>query len=288
MSEVSAAGVSVASEIVSGSPASKPANPAPVVQPNPAPETKPDPMASRFAALARKEKQVREQEAKIKAEAGQYKPMQDLAARAKSDPMSVMKEFGLSLDDLIIASMGESTPAPTPEMQIAEIKAQLQKDKDDAVNAEQDRLAAEEKGKQDSIDEAILNHKLSITDHISKNAEKYELIQLHEAEELVWDVTEAHYEAHGTVLTPAEATDKVEAYLEEQTRKAMSLNRFKPAEPKKDAGFEGYQVRDNQPIKTPSQTLTSNVSTTPADKSSTGRLSVEESKRQAAALLRWT
>jgi small-conductance mechanosensitive channel len=216
---------------------------APVVTASPAPEStsasqgeqqqpqvaKPsvDEFSTRFAALTKKEKALQEQQAKAKAEAERYAKYMDLEQKAKENPLSVLEAYGVDLDSLLLATLGEKKAPPTVEEQLAELKAQLQKEKDDVKAAEEAKRLEAEKAYQSSIDEAILNHQNAITDLLSKNKDKYELISHHGVEDLVWETTEAYYEQYGKVLTPSEAADMVEEHLFQQTQKALELSKFK-------------------------------------------------------------
>lgn len=258
--------------------------PAPVV-----PDVKATPQeedfSTRFAALSRKEKFLREEETRIKGEADKYKDYADLPSKAKENPLLILEKYGIDLDSIIAASLGADAPAKTVEEEIKAIRAELAAEKDTARKAEEDKKKNDEEAYQNSINEAVQVHKNSITDHVVKHKEKYELITLHGAEDLVWEVTEAHYGQHNEVLSPEQAADKVEDYLEQQIKKAMNLNRFKakPVESRET----GFQVEAINPLKrqeTP--TLTASMMGSAPDKS-LGGLSMEESKLKAAALLKW-
>ena len=253
-------------------------------------QPKEDEFSSRFAALSRREKYLRDQEAKIKADAEKYKSYADLKDKVKDNPLAVLQEYGLDLDTIISASLGEDAPPPTVEEQLAALREEMAKEKEEASNREKAAKEAEEKAYQESIDEAIVSHKIAIADHISQNTEKYELIKLQNAEDLIWEVTEAHFDNNdGEVLTPEQAADKVEAYLEQQITKAMELSRFKSkTELKSEMQEPGFTISDINPIKPVSPTLTSDLSTTPSDKSSNSHMTDEESRAAAAKLLNWT
>lgn len=294
----------VVSEIVNGAPAADESTETPAentqVDPNqePAPnpdtkgseDSKEDPQfSSRFAALSRKEKYLQEQADAFKDKETKYNSYSDLQAKIKENPLAVLEHFGMSLDDIISASLGEDKPAPTTESQIEMLRAEIEGFKTAAVQKETDTLKAEEEAKQDSINEAITVHQLSITNHLSENADKYELINLQGAQDLVWEVTEAHFNANkGEILTPEQASSKVEVYLEEQVRKAMNLKRFGAKEDTetKSSPFEVEQVKPTEP-KQQSQTLTSEFvqQSSPSEKPS--GLSEDESKKRAASLLKW-
>ena len=296
----------VVTQIVSGSPAATaeaPATPAKVETPaqtpatpaeaqtpaSPQAEPKEDDFNTRFQAMARKEKYLRDQEAKNKAEAEKYKTFQELEAQAASNPLAVMEKYGVTLDQLIAASLGEDAPAKTVEEQLQALKDDLAAEKETAKQEAERKAKEELEAYQQSIDEAILKHQMAITEHLGQNAERYELIKLQKAESLVWEVTEAHYDANdGEILTPEQAADKVEAYLEGQVKKAMELARFKK-QTEQTQEFSGYQVEEKNPAeRKASPTLTSDLAAPVADKSSNRHLSHEESQRKAAQLLKWT
>ena len=246
-----------------------------------------DNMTARFAALSRKEKEVREAANRASEIETKYKEYQDLESVAKSDPMALLRKYGVDLDAVIQASLGIEKPEPTAEEQIQALRDEMAAEKQKALDEAEAAKTKEEEMLQASIDEAILKHQHSITDHLSQNQEKYELITLQGAQDLVWEVTEAWYDANeGEILTPEQASDKVEDYLSEQVKKAMQLSRFTPETPKPtewESTFKTEKVEPKAPI---SPTLTSE-STAPAG-SKNVQMTAEESKAAAAALLQWS
>jgi hypothetical protein len=253
-----------------------------------------DDMSARFAALSRKEKYLQEQAAAHKAEVEAYKAsieghksQEELVAQFKQDPKTLLDHYGISFDDLTMSILGEDAPPPTAESQIEALRAEIEGFKTEAQKKEQAKKEAEEEAYQKSIDEAILAHQHKITDHLSQNAEKYELIKLQGEEDLVWEVTEAHYEAHdGEILTPEQAADKVEAYLEKKVRDAMNLARFgAKTQEKESAPFTVEEARTTEKPK--SHTLTSDHAQQAAPSGKVRHVDLEESKRRAANLLKW-
>tara|TARA_R110002126_G_scaffold172712_8_gene321522 strand:- start:198 stop:1055 length:858 start_codon:yes stop_codon:yes gene_type:complete len=271
----------VATEIVSGVVSDTSVVPDPVA---PDPVVPEDNMTARFAALSRKEKEVREAQEVAKSDAAKYQEYKDLEGLAKTDPMAILSKYGMSLDDLITHSLGaDDTPATVEEQLIAlrEEIANEKKSVEDKAKASQD---AEEKALQDSIDTAVLKHKGDIDTHLQENKDKYELINIHGGQGLVWEVTEQWFDANnGEILSPDVAASKVEAYYEEQVRKSMQLSRFKEAQGTNDPVSTQFETTTP---KRDIQTLTSE-SSSPAG-SKTVHLNDEESKRAAAALIQWT
>ena len=243
--------------------------------------------SSRFAALARKEKYLREQEEAIKANSDKYKGYDELEGKVKENPLAVLERFGLDLDTIIAASLGEEAPPMSVEDQIKALRDEIAANKEAETRKEQEAREAAEKAYQDSIDEAILAHKGQIADHLGQNKEKYELINLQGAEDLVWEVTEAHFEANdGEVLSPEQAADKVEAYLEEQVRKALQLSRFK-AKQEAEKAQAPWETVEESPVKRQESPTLSQDLVAPAAEKPTAHLSDEESKALAAKLLNW-
>lgn len=263
-------------------PAAEPAAKVEAQQPNPV-----DDFSTKFAALSRREKQAQEREAKLKADAEKYNKYIDLETAVKENPLKVLEAYGLDLDTVIAASLGHAKPSPTVEDQIAQLKADIQREKDEARKAEEDRKKAEEEAYQSSIEEAIRSHQNLISEHLSKNAEKYELIHLQEAQDLVWETTEAYYEEHGEVLTPEKAADLVENYLYDQALKVTQTSKFKPKvqeEVKTESKPAFKETKVNPAIKDTPRTLSQDLSSIPPEKTNE-RLSREESKRRAAEFL---
>ena len=70
------------------------------------------------------------------------------------------------------------------------------------------------------------NFQDEIGDFVKQNGEDYELIGASEAEGLVYDVIEEHYNETGRILDLKEAADAVESYLEEEAGKLMKLKKI--------------------------------------------------------------
>ena len=291
-SNSSPAPVSAAAIVEAQSPTS---SPAPVEAPQ-APQVNPsDDFSTRFAALSRRERQMQEREAKIKADAEKYNKYIDLETKGKENPLAILESYGIDLDTIISASLGNQPKQLSVEEQIAQLKADMQKEKDEIKAQEEKKKKEEQDAYQSSIEEAILSHQNQIVDYLSKNADKYELIHLHEVQDLVWDTTEAYFEANGEVLSPEKAAEMVENHLYEQTLKATKLSKFKsqvqpPAEQKqvsKSTGiFQESQVNPVAHANSQPQTLSQSLASIAPEKSNTERVSVEESKRRAAEFLK--
>jgi hypothetical protein len=97
-------------------------------------------------------------------------------------------------------------------------------------------------------------------------------------------VTEQYFEQHNKVLTPSEAADKVEAYLEGEAKKLLGVKKLKPRESEQRVNeLVERQINPQKQNFTLSQELHASPQArqyVPVD--------IEESKARAAAMLKWT
>lgn len=244
-------------------------------------------ISARFAALARREKQLLEREKAIKDYEVKSKSLSKAIENIKKDPMSALQEVGLTFEELAQAYLNGQNPdyEPTPEEKIKQIEERLaqreQQEKEAVERAEQEKLEKEQK----RIEESISNYKANLKRQIDNEGDKYELIRANEAYDMVYDVIETYYKDNQQVLEPAVAMEHVEQYLEEQARKLLNLKKFAPKSTE-----QAEEVKDNSPdvrVSTPSPTLTNKQFTATTATAKPEGLSREESLRRAAALIKW-
>lgn len=234
----------------------KPEAPAPAPETQAEPTTDPAPVAavpekkeeeqfsSRFAALARKEKQAlqRAQEVKAKEEAlmAKEKALQERMAwleKMESNPLEAIKEKGWTYEDITNAVLSGQKDL-TPEMRVKKLEAEVQA-----------RFKAQEEARQREIEEqkkiyeaqqakAMEEFRAQTAAFIDANAEKYELTKIFGQHDLVVQTIEEHYRKTSEAGTPKilsqeEAADLVEKYLEGEVEKAKKAKKF--SQPKAEA-----------------------------------------------------
>lgn len=218
---------------------------------------KKDFLGPKFAALTRKEKEIREmqksyetkhkelseKETKYSAwEQDQKDPNKDWKVRLKSSPLEALKEAGLSIEELFEAyNMQEN---PTPEMLIRRSEEQVTSKMQKELNAMKATMADKEakeaelvaQKERDAYDNVVTHFKKEISAHVEQNLETYELIQANNAQDLVFQVIEEHHKSSGRILTVEDAAKAVESHLEDEARKVFELKRFKqPAKPEQSS-----------------------------------------------------
>lgn len=204
------------------------------------PEKK-DPMSAKFAAIARREKEIRAREREIENRAKEaedriaaIKQKEDRFQTLKKSPLKVLKEeFGLSMADIVQDSLGnykeEEKDPTTQRFETLEQKLSKLDELEKTIEARFGELRAREQA-------AAMEQ---VMDNIRETANSggYEYIQAvgDEAYGLVRDVMKEYQIQHKKLLDYSEACDIVEKHYEESlvekllsTQKAKS--RYKPAE----------------------------------------------------------
>ena len=259
-----------------------------------------DAFSKKFAALSRKEKQVHQAEragkdriAKLEAQYSEKlaalearmaaldaKPaapaQQPLEYRLKQNPLKALQELGLGYDKITELALNDGKL--TPEMQMELWKQDLEQKQGSELDKIRRELQEREQNQQSAREQEVLNNfKLSINNFIDDNADTYELIKSTGQSDLVFRVIDEHFQSSGKVLSTKEASDHVEAHLESEARKLLSLKKLAaqkvaPAlQPKVKVSSPTLSNSSTQALSTPSKRFLSN----------------DESLAEAAKLLRW-
>jgi len=249
-----------------------------------------DKFAAKFAALTRKEKEIRQRETqyqqeltKIKAEREELTKWRgekdtsesQLAKRAKDNPLKFLEEQGFTFEDLMKMQLNEQNP--TPEMLIKRNREELESGYKKELQELRDSMAAkEEKEAQTKYEQTVSGFKNEISEFIDGNEDAYELIRMNDAKELVFDVIQEYYQNTGRVLSIEDAAKHTEGHLEEEAKKIFEAKRFKQSAPKKE-----------EPVGNKAAPTLSNTQSSEVPISGERKLSREASLKEAAKLIRW-
>ena len=257
-----------------------------------------DKLSSKFAALSRKEKQLKQQEqqwrqqqqtlsqqmAEIKAENEKMKrEYEEYRKNIKAAPLKAMEQEGYTFEQL--TEMQLNNQNPTPEMMMKQMRAELESGYKLELEQLKKQIADEKLQQQEAAESQTVQHyKSQIGEHISGNPDKYELINLNEASDLVFQVATEFYESEGRILSAEEAADFTEKYLEEEAKKVLNAKKFKAQQFKPKSDLPGEKLQALQKEK--SQTLSNDLSTE-VPVGSSKKLTREQEIEAAAKLLRW-
>jgi len=185
-------------------------------------------VASKFVALARKEKANLEAQGKLKAQQAEIeaksKAIQEFEAskkRALENPEEIAKQLWgedwyQKLTEYVL--QGGSTKSMQDEVAVRAVK-ELR----DELKAEKEAAA---KAKEAEIQASIERFNREAIDYVTSKPDLFELININEAQYLVPQVIEEHYSKTQKILTFQEAGEMVEGYLEEQVKKNAASKKF--------------------------------------------------------------
>jgi hypothetical protein len=230
-----------------GPPDTASGEPKPEATPEPQPEAKPedDRVARGFALLSRREKQVREREAAVKAAESEVKEFRELREAAKRDPRILAKVFGDDIyDRMTLAHLDDGEEKPKDE--VAELRARL-----DAREQAEREAAEARKTEQQARDVQTAKH--VFRKHAEAAGEKYEAVLAHgdEAMDLAYAVADAYYNEHGKAPLLDDVLRHVEGHYEAQHARLAGLKKFGSGTRKPTS--EGQRTSESAP------TLTSRV-----------------------------
>jgi hypothetical protein len=296
----------IASMVPSSAPAAVNAESAPKAEEalkNPAQEAQKEEndYSSKFAALSRREKQLVERERKLKEIESKYKDKdsnyqswEERKTKFKENPDSMFDEIGMSFDELINRKLGITEETPK-ELTQDEIYKKMQSDIMSEIEGREQKKREETEKLQLEAQEAenaqtISTFKSEIESSVKSQSDKYELINYQGNYDLVFDVVQQYYAEHDEILDIDTAAEHVEQYLESLVEGATKLKKFQskfapkaePSQRQERVQETTHRAQDQMP-KTLSNAMNSQTSSYNSEP-----MTLEESKRKAAALLRWT
>lgn len=216
-------------------------------------------LSPKFALLAKEQKRLADERKRIQEdrknpEFQEFLEYKKLKASAKSDPLTALEKLGLTYDELtdyVISGKHTKDPAiRTLEEKIAKM---------DAERVEREKKVQEE------LKEAQLNQfKSEIKEECLKASDELELVNIYQAHNLVYNVIQEYYDKTEKVMPIQEAAKKVEAYLEEESKKyqgSKKLRRLFGVVETEDKQKEFVAADEIRPSHSMSTTLSNSTST---------------------------
>jgi hypothetical protein len=224
--------MSEAAAIIAEIEAPAPAAPTAPVEGAPPP---PEPSKS-FTAVARREKGLQRQREELKSkEAAIAAREAQISARIAEiegkfgsrpeNPLKALERFGWSYKDATEFALNDSQP--TAEQIARATQEEVSALKREQLEREEKRLAAEAERAAAQADEVITEFKSEIVDFVKTKPDDYELIALHNAHDLVYDVCAAYFEKNKRVLSIQDAANAVEKRLDKLAEKILSSRKIK-------------------------------------------------------------
>lgn len=206
-------------------PAPKPVVPAVEASAVEAPKVE-EALSPKFAALARKEKELRQLQQAIKAEREALKSKESdyetnyiPKARLKSELFKVLEESGVSHDELANFVLQGSQPK---DPYLAQLEAKIAA-LEGKVKEPMDKIQEQEKRQYEQAVSQIRTEAKLLVD----SDPAYETIKEMGATEAVVELIKKTFDSSGELLTVESASKQVEEYLLEEAMKMASLNKIK-------------------------------------------------------------
>lgn len=198
--------------------------------------------ANRFAFLAKKEQAIVRQRQELKAQMealnSQKSELDKLRAEIesvksrrstyKTNPLSALEDAGLSYKELTDYILNNQQISPEQKLKALEEKFEskieaLERQREEERQAAQRRYEEEQAAREHHV---IEEFKGEISSYISTHKDTYELTNLYDSADLVYDTVDAYYAKSGKVLSIPEACDLVEKYLESQVEKSLQTKKL--------------------------------------------------------------
>ena len=253
------------------------------------PQAEQDKFGPKFAALSRKEKEIRQREQqyqesmkKYEAEKSELQKWREEKEKGESaiqrelreNPLKFMEKHGISFEELTKMQLNEQNP--TPEMLIKRTREELESGyKQELAELRKAMKDKEEQEETKKYEQTVSGFKSQINDFVEANADTYELIKINNAQDLIFDVISEYYEQNGRILSIEDAAKFTEEELEVEARKVLEAKRFK------------QPARKEEPSQEKTTPTLSNALSSEAPHQGEQKLSREESLARAAKMLRW-
>jgi hypothetical protein len=179
------------------------------------------PLSPQFAALAKqrralqaKERELVDREKALTSQPTSNQGVEELTARLKSQPLSVLQEYGVTYDQLTEAILGNQG---NPE--VAQLKAEIKALKEGVDKTFSDRDSQQE--------QAVLGEIQRDIDRRTATDDNYELIRATNSQEDVKDLIHRTFKETGEILDVSDALKLVEDELVTESLKIAGLNKVR-------------------------------------------------------------
>tara|TARA_R110000824_G_scaffold7968_4_gene36347 strand:+ start:763 stop:1653 length:891 start_codon:yes stop_codon:yes gene_type:complete len=253
----------------------------------PAEAERPD-FSRQFAALARKERSLRQKEQELSnfsKEREQFQSqttqLSDLKKMARENPAKLLGELGINYDELTQQVINEGNPTEEQALRLENEKLQ-------------DRLGKLEKvyeTQQEQAQDAQINAaRTQLVDNIKNFVDDggtFEMVQQHSAYDLVAEVMQEHYNKASEVMEYGEAAQFVEAYYMAEAERYLGSSKLQARFRELDKPRESETPEAAEQAVKRVKTLSNDNVTKITETSGSTLESKEKSLERVAAMIKW-
>ena len=257
-----------------------------------APEAPPEPerpdFSRQFAALARKERALRQKEqemAHFAKEREQFEGtstrLADLQRLAKENPAKLLGELGINYDDLTQQVINEGNPTEEQKLRLENEKLQARLGKLEEVYDNQ-RQEAEKSQINAAKNQLVDNIKNFVDD-----GSTFEMVQHHDAYGLVAQVMQEHYNTTKEVLEYGDAAKLVEDHFMAEAERYLGSSKLQARFRELDKPRESETPEAAEQAVKRVKTLSNNNVAKKTETSGSTLESKEKSLERVAAMIKW-
>lgn len=256
-----------------------------------------DPLSKGFAAMAKKDRELRARHAQMRQKEQQIQEREAQLARFEQlkhqNPVEAIKAFGLTYEDLTNFQLAGGQ-TPTAELEIKSIKEQMaayikkQEDEKQSVIQQQQQVQAAQ------VKETLNSFKADVAEFIKSKPDDYELTVMEgeEAIDLIASTIEQHFYRTKQIMPKEQAAQLVEEYLTQDADKKRQAKKFqKQVQPAKDQpqaepGFQAKSAMERamNTLSGPRPTLNNTMTGSTAPSLTTPKIENDRMARAMAAL----
>lgn len=185
-----------------------------------------NPRTREFAALTRKEREVRGKMAALSEGEAKATAYQQSLTKARENPDEYLRQAGLTYDDVTKYYLnGKAAP---PEVQVKTVVERLQKEFEEKL-AQRDQAHKQQQDQQ--VTNRAIQDFVAKIDNVVQTKPEFELTRAYEATGEVYKLIDLHYAKYGELLDIETAAGHIEATLLEQkegeAKKLLALEKIK-------------------------------------------------------------
>lgn len=203
-------------------------------------------VAERFAAMAKRERQmverdraIKDRESKLAEREAAIKAAEEKRAGYSQDPLKALSDLGLTYEDLTKLMLNKTDPSAQQAVALRQLAEQVESAKREAAAAKEAIAKAQAEREAAERESATNAFRSEVAAFVDANKSKYQLIEATESQSLLFDAIRAQFEQDGEMPPIDKVAAKVEDYLEKRLERVLKaekvLTKLQPPPPKTQA-----------------------------------------------------
>lgn len=182
--------------------------------------------ASRMNMLTKKEKDLLQKQAEIKALEDTISKYKELTSKAKENPLAILEHFELDYDQLTDYVVNQTTPE---EKRFKDLQNQIEQMRKERLEEVENSKKLKEEGEKAAQESRVAENVQAFKKTIQEVAQdpEFELLNTYKSFDLVFDVCKQYYEKNKKMIDVKTACNWVEKHLESQLDTALRIEKIR-------------------------------------------------------------